>query len=158
MKKNFSRSFKHTNSLARITDMDSVQKAYLNTLRCPLCKGQLDMSMGIKRALGSWICVNDPEHFGLSFANDDPPTCRISEEKLQLYHDKFLFIIIQSRFDLQGNPQTKTSMLIKPIDREGRVIEGVKTKSSFFDKFLFDFQNTTKEKIINRIETYLLFQ
>jgi hypothetical protein len=51
-----------------------------------------------------------------------------------------------------------TKITIRDIDPEERILDNVKPKVFKYEKELFDFSKTNRDKILNRIKTILMFQ
>jgi len=141
--------------------MDKAAKLILNSLRCPVCKSQIDMlgwqAVMKKSRQFNYCCVAEPEHYGFWFITWDPPL-RIESEVVVVYDEHLQYEIKQQHFDQYGTPSLKTSIYIREVDPEHRVIENIESKVFTYEKCLFDFPNSSGEKIINRIKTILVFQ
>lgn len=139
--------------------MDPAVKRFLNSLRCPLCKGQLDLldwsETRKKDTQYNFYCVYEPEHYAVWCLHWVIPP-QIESERVILYEGEYQFVVSQQHH-YQG-PQTCTTIKMSQVDPENRVIEGLAPKFFTYDKHLFDFTKTNKEKILNRIKTILVFQ
>jgi hypothetical protein len=136
--------------------MDKATKVFLNSLKCPLCKGQVDMfDSNVHRPSGkyNYACATDYNHYTILINDLYYGTIKLSEEIVKIYHDKYLYTIIQFR-----QIKEKTSILIYNTDAENRIIEKQIPKIFNYSKLLFDFQKTNKENILNRVKTILVFQ
>lgn len=135
-------------------------KRLLNILRCPICKSQIDiLNLKIKYNFG---CVQNYLHYSV-FIRDAEITHYSSslipsiEQERVIINDKlFQYEIIQN-FICMAPSETETLIYIKKIDAEGRVLEQPYKKFNY-NKMFFNFQETDKNKIINRINTILTFQ
>lgn len=144
--------------------MDKAAKIILNSLRCPICKSQIDLIDWTRANMprtSNFSCVSVPDHFGIWFVHwDGPPV--IERETVIVNEGFYQYKIVQkSNFVFANNHTTVshlTELLISDIDAEQRLIEGSVSKFLRFPKHLFDFQKTNKEKLINRIKTILVFQ
>ncbi len=139
--------------------MDPIVKKILNSLRCPICKGQIDLVEAKKG--NNFGCVREPHHYSFFFVHWEQPY-RIEHEDVAVYYGKHLYEIRQYHYTSTGgtHPQTCTDTVIyiKEVDKEFRVIEKAKVERFEYNKTLFDFQQTDKDKIINRVRTILVFQ
>ena len=130
--------------------MDPELKAFLNTLKCPLCDGQIE---GTKVC----YCAYNREHY--SFYCDWDTRHNIDYETVIIYEGRHKYDITQYHPPFYHEI---TVITIYNIDAEYRVIEkknGEKKTPPFtFDKKLFNFSQTTREKIVNRVKTILVFQ
>jgi hypothetical protein len=99
----------------------------------------------------NYCCVKDWEHYRIYLVHWQPPII-IEYEAVIIYDGKYKYQITQYR-------PSETRIVIWDIDAENRVIDLKEKKTTFsFNKMLFDFSNTTKEKILNRVKTILVFQ
>lgn len=107
-------------------------KDYLNTLRCPVCKSQID---GVATP---FYCVADRKHY-MAYINGDLPYAPY-REIVNLYDG-------DRRFE---------------IDQYGRTLITVWDafpKEPFnFDFLVFDFSKTNREKMLHKLKTILVFQ
>ena len=132
--------------------MNPDAKKLLNSLRCPICKGQLDLlSHTVVRGVPQYnfFCVNDYRHYGIFLNHWDIPIA-IEEEGIIIFEGSYRFDVLQKK--------DNTKIIIREIDPEERVLDSVKPKIFEYDKELFIFSKTTKDKIVNRIKTILVFQ
>jgi len=63
------------------------------------------------------------------------------------------------QYHLTQYDDNRTELFVYDVDAENRIID-VKDKKPFLGRYsqkMFDFTNTTKEKIINRVKTILVF-
>jgi hypothetical protein len=108
-------------------------KNYLNSLKCPICGSQIE---GIKEP---FYCVSDSEHYRM-YLNDGLPYSA-SYELVVVCDDK------SRRYAIVQNDTTKI------------VVSDSSIKETITFSFkVFDFSNTNKEKILNRLKTILVFQ
>ncbi len=132
--------------------MDKAVKQYLNSLRCPICFGQIDM---IEKRLidgNNFGCVNDNYHYNLFYQYWKQPFGLI-QEIVRIYDKDHLYEVMQSS---DGN--LFTEILVKNVDKEYRVIDKKKILQFRYDKKLFDFSQSNKDSILKRIKTVLIFQ
>ena len=109
-------------------------KDYLNTLKCPVCQGQVD---GVS---SPFYCAQIREHYQ-TFINGDLPYAPY-REVVVFYDTKF------RRYQITQHGHTEIV-----------VWDTVSTKAPItFDFMLFDFSNTTREKMLHRLRTILVFQ
>lgn len=133
--------------------MDPLVKQMLNSLKCPVCKGQVDlMDYGnqTRNKKFNYCCVNNWEHYRLFFVHWEP-VLRIEYEMVVLYEGRHQYSIWQ----FENN---STSIFISEVDAENRVLENVDATQFVYNKKLFDFSQTNREKLINRAKTILVFQ
>ena len=135
--------------------MDPIVKQTLNALRCPICKGQVDLLDWKQKRVPldyNYCCANDWEHYRLLFVHWEPVLI-IKHETVVVYEGRHKYQITQ--FQNKG-----TEIFIFDVDLENRVIEDPQKKNPNFsyDKHLFDFSKSNRDKIVNRIKTILVFQ
>lgn len=145
--------------------MDKSAKLILNTLRCPICRGQIDLISYMARRNPrpfNFCCANNHEHYGLWFIHWEQPP-HIESERVIIYDNNFQYEI-KVRHSLpvtvSGSSLTSpsTDIYVWEVDDENRVIDKVTPKVFSYDKCLFDFRNTNRDKILARIKTILVFQ
>ncbi len=139
--------------------MDKVAKLILNSLRCPVCRGQIDLfdwAKPVSKKGHNFGCVYDPEHYGIYFVHWDLPI-RIEKETATIYNKSHKYEIEQSSY-VSGRPFQSTRIRMWDIDAEQRVINSSEFKDFTFNKHLFDFAKTNKDKLLSRIKTILVFQ
>lgn len=135
--------------------MDPLVKQTLNTFRCPICKGQVDLldwKQKGSRYIYNFCCVNEWEHYRLFFVHWEP-VLRVEYETVVIYEGRHKYEITQFGTNI-------TEIQIFNVDPENRVIEDPQKKISKFSypKHLFDFAQTNRDKILNRVRTILVFQ
>lgn len=121
----------------------------LRALKCPVCKGQIE-------GIVSLHCVYNRNHYAAS-TTPEYESFRLNSEDIEFIDKSFLFFISQ-RYWTGNDPVTQTSLVVLRVDAENRVTGDQIGKKLFFDKILFDFQKTNKEKLLHRIKTILVFQ
>lgn len=141
--------------------MSTELKKLLNTLRCPICKCQIDI-INVKKLKHNFACAQNYLHYSLYISQIDLYSSiitspRIEQERATVDDRLFQFEITQNFIDLLSISGTETIIIIKKIDAEGRVLE-LPFKTFKYDKILFNFKNLDKSKIINRVNTVLTFQ
>lgn len=130
-------------------------KLFLNGLKCPLCKSPVDISSDKKY---NFACASDFNHYRVSipisnfYDQDLPPF--IQEEIVIMNDGKVQYGIQQKHICMHG--ESETSILIKKIDAEGRIVEPY-IKKFESNKILFNFQEVKKDKLINKVKMYLTF-
>ena len=126
--------------------MNKVIKQYINSIRCPLCGGQIDGFFYEKE----WksYCVKYPLHYALYFVN----TTLISEV-IEVHQEFKLYSIMQYYV-----PSIETHISCISTDIDGNIIEGDWVDILNRDNILFDFRNVNKQQIINRLKILLTFQ
>ena len=134
--------------------MDPIVKQFINGLKCPLCQGQIDIiDWKIRYSVRkhNFCCVNNWEHYRL-FLNQS--NIIINEyETIVIYDQKKKYEIIQDNVP----DDNYTTINIYQVDAENRVLEKEKNYSFTFKKSLFNFAQTNREKILNRIKTVMVF-
>jgi hypothetical protein len=141
--------------------MDHSTKILLNSLRCPICTSLIDGNTV------SGYCVANMDHYNARIANNTgeplwieiPPI--LVQEQVSIYEGKFRYQIFQSYANLVNNNYVTTDssrIIIWDVDPEGRIIHSKHRPEFYYNKKLFDFRNTNKEKLINKIKTILVFQ
>ena len=132
--------------------MNPVAKKILNNLKCPICSGQLDLlSWQVPQKVKDYnfFCVNDYRHYGIFLIHWDFPIV-IEQEGVTIFEGSHRFDVVQTK--------GKTKITIREIDPEERVLDNVKPKVFDYDKEMFIFSQTNRDKIVNRIKTILVFQ
>ena len=129
----------------------------LNTLRCPICGAQIDLIEwhAVTRSGFNFGCVADPEHYSIYFIHWEVPLL-IQKEYVSIYDGNTKYTILQ---DYSHNRPPQTTIRLYQVDPEKRIIEGKRHKAAIFPNItLFKFNQTTSEKLLNRIKTILVFQ
>lgn len=144
--------------------MDKAAKLILNSLRCPICKSQIDMlsyTYTKKPRPFNYCCASNTEHYGLWFIHWEQPI-RIESETAIVYDGCYQYEIKQQHAGpglLSSAPKPDyTEIWVREVDAENRIIDNIKPKVFSYYKCLFDFANTTRDKIVLRIKTILVFQ
>lgn len=134
--------------------MDPLVKALLNSLRCPLCKGQMDLkNVSTRKKDFNFFCVNNFEHYAIFLNHWNLPP-KIEEDAVIIYEKEKQFRVYQQYF----SPDGYTQITVRETDLEGRLIENSPPSVFSYNKNLFDFAFSNQEKILNRIKTILVFQ
>lgn len=139
--------------------MDKAAKLFLNSLRCPVCRGQVDMfdwAKPVSKRGHNFGCVYENYHYGIYFVHWEQPY-RIELETATVC-DKSHQYEIEQRGYVPGVKMGYTQIRIWDIDAEQRLINSSNFKSFGFNKHLFDFSKSNKEKLLSRIKTILVFQ
>jgi hypothetical protein len=141
--------------------MDKVAKLILNSLKCPVCGGQIDLldwtKLEQKPKDQNFSCVYDPEHYGVWLVHWEHPI-RLEFERATVYEGHHQYMVSQHHW-MEGVPHQRTTVLIRKVDPEHRILDTEKPKLFTYDqKLLFDFTKTNREKLVNRIKTILTFQ
>lgn len=127
------------------------KKELLNSLKCPICNGQVDI---IRVYESNYACVNEPYHYNLCVDTDLVTDLSfITQERVTLYDSKYRYDILRIHKE-----HIKTRVDMFSIDGEKRVIFSFKDKFVEVDGDAFDFNNFDSKKALNRIKTILLFQ
>jgi hypothetical protein len=134
--------------------MDPIIKAKLNSLKCPVCQGQVDV-LDWRGPEGqpkfNYCCVSAWGHYRL-LMND----YIVQYETVVIYEGKHRYEIRQNLGDIPTF-SGQTTIYICDVDAENRAISP-KKKMFSTNKYLFDFSQTNREKMVNRIKTILVFQ
>ena len=134
--------------------MNKAVKLVLNSLRCPICLGQVDlidyMAPRAKSTAYNFGCATQYDHYRLWFPHWE--TNKISYDVVQVYEGRYLHII------LQRYPARQTSIETRQVDPEKRLIDTIPSKVFNYNKILFDWNKTDQLKIINKVKTILTFQ
>lgn len=129
-----------------------IAKAFLNTLKCPICKSRLDLYEAIDTSRKyNFCCSSNWEHYRIFFIHWEA-VLRVEYETIVVYEGRHQYHLTQ--YD-----DNRTELFIYDVDAENRILDS-KDKKPFvsrYNKKLFDFTNTTKDKIVNRIKTILVF-
>ena len=140
--------------------MDPIAKRILNSLKCPVCSGQIDLigydSAKQKSKDVNFTCVYDPEHYAIWLVHWDAPI-RLEFERATVYEGRYQYQVTQQHY-LAGFPINRTNITIREVDPEHRILDNNPTKLFTYQKHLFDFTKTNREKLVNRIKTILVFQ
>lgn len=137
-------------------------KAMLATLKCPVCQSKIELApISSKRGGNNFSCVADNKHYGLFIVHWELPV-RIESETVRVYDDKYLYEIDQFHtLTIPNHKATKsneTILFIREVDKERNIVKNGKIEQLQFPQILFDFKNTTEQKILNRVKTILVFQ
>lgn len=144
--------------LIYILILNPVAKKLLNTLKCPICGGQIDMLEHISNGKyrPNFGCASNIEHFCIHIVMEDPPI-RIVTELVTAYSGKYKYDVIQEH-SILDDTLASTKILINEVDMEHRIVNPLISKKIEFKKILFDFSKLDRKKLINRIKTILVFQ
>lgn len=97
-------------------------KLILNTLKCPICKGQVDLYDYLKKTAKStqynFCCSNDYEHYRMWFPHWDAPPV-INYDVVDVYEGRHKFRIDQRYLSKTG---IKTTIDIWEIDAERHLV------------------------------------
>jgi hypothetical protein len=133
--------------------MNKDTKTFLNSLKCPVCQGQIDMydlyQQNAKSTRFNFCCVNDYYHYRMALL--PLMKLKIHYDMVDIYEGKYQFRTYQNYI------QNKTVIDIWKVDEEHNLLNE-KSKMFRYDKILFNWQNTNQNKIVNRIQTILTFQ
>jgi len=134
--------------------MDPRVKAILNSLKCPICKSQIDLydyyQKNAKSTQYNFCCASSYDHYRMWFPHwDNPP--KIMYDVVDIYEGRYKFRIDQ-RYSI-----CRTTIDIWEVDAEHHFINE-QSKIFTYHQIMFDYPNTNREKIVNRIKTILTFQ
>lgn len=132
-----------------------VLKVFLNTLRCPVCGGLIDMFEGraVRRRF-NYACAADYKHYGI-YVNVELSPPFIEEEVLEISDKNHMYMIIQFHDQFLNKHMCNIDSF--DINGDGNIVGSSKGHFSFH-KTLFDFKNSNKVKLLNKIKTILVFQ
>lgn len=135
--------------------MDKAAKVILNLLKCPVCGSQIDIIYTRNKAYNC-SCVSNPSEYQIDFDYESIPP-HIEKECVVVYEGSHQYEVrqIHSSYAPLLN---KTEITIRDVDPEHRIIHPSKMKIFMFEKLMFDFSHTNREKLVNRIKTILVFQ
>lgn len=147
--------------------MDPLVKAVLNSLKCPLCGGQIDLLdwRSVKKTdpQYNYCCVADWQHYRLFIDSNKNPGF-IEYETVIFYDGKYQYQIVQENRAQSLISFPVTAIWLREVDAENRVLEKKDSRKKSllpdfsFDKKLFDFSTTNREKVINRVKMIVVFQ
>jgi hypothetical protein len=101
--------------------------------------------------------VADWQHYRIWYEHWEGPH-RLEKENVIVYEGRHCYEIEQ-RYNLKlPVPFETTELRIYEVDAENRIIDTKKVGLFTYNKKLFDFSQTNREKIINRVKTILVFQ
>jgi hypothetical protein len=107
----------------------------------------------------NYCCVADWQHYRLFLNSNDRPGF-IEYETVLFYEGRYQYQVSQSN---QVNIFPITSIYLREVDAENRVIDKEENYKKpavpdfSFDKKLFDFSQTNREKILNRVKMIVVF-
>ena len=139
--------------------MDKALKFILNSLKCPVCRGQIDLittslAFANKTKLPfNYGCAANNEHYLIWLPTENNPNYILHYDKVVIYEGRYQYEIVQ---DYPIFPNTQ--IIIRKTDLEHRVSEKDTWKIFEYSKILFDWKNTNRDKVVNRIKTILTFQ
>lgn len=139
--------------------MDPVIKQFLNSLRCPVCKGQIDLidSKNLKQQFKvyNYGCAQNYDHYVINYFNAHG--YRLEKEMLHI-HDASHRYEVRKSYTVPGSKLIEVILSVFKTDAEGRVKDDVHLKSLSFKTDVIPFNGQGSEKMLNRIKTILLFQ
>lgn len=147
----------------KFSSFSPAAKKLLNSLRCPVCKSQIDIMTDSERKLFSshWNCrCAQSPHFLLELLDDDLGT-KIFEEKLSLLDQKnSMHWELTKMVENSIIPQFAVFHIVAwEVDGDGNIIE---TSHPKFFKILkeeiFDFRNFDPKEALKRLRTIMTFQ
>ena len=134
--------------------MKSPLNQFLDTLRCPVCQGQIDqLSSKLKLRGFNYACGNNNDHYMLLVTLDSI----IDRDVLRIHGDLHRYEIFKSYTYINGQEECITFLSIFKTDAEGRVIDAVRSEILTFESDIIPFKGQSVEQILNRIKTVLLF-
>ncbi len=138
----------------------------LNSMRCPLCGGQIDLrSYKARKVTGgfNYGCATFPEHYQIKLDTwTDFNDAVLKEEAVNIEDGKRLYRAIFFHPESKGTPGYQflndTGLTTWDIDPEGRCIEGTQSQTVWFKGDAIGFRQPGKDRILKRIKTLLTFQ
>jgi hypothetical protein len=125
--------------------LDPVLKVFLNSIKCPVCGGQIE---GVER----FFCAFSKQHYNLHINSEVTPL-EITYENVKINDGRKQYMVVQE--------PNKTEIYVFQLNGDYEVIQTDKSKpyplAGTFDKKLFDLTKTNREKLLNRIKTILVF-
>jgi hypothetical protein len=144
--------------------LDKAVKVILNSLKCPICKSQVDlydyMAPRPKSIGYNFSCVAEYYHYRMWFPHWDSPAL-IDYDQVEVFEGRFRYRIDQYyTIGRTVYPVRSTSTIIEVqvVDGENHIIEEIRPKIFQYNKILFNWSTTNRDKIINRVKTILTFQ
>jgi hypothetical protein len=98
----------------------------------------------------NFCCSSRWEHYRLFFAH--------WEQGLTIECETIIVYQNGKKFEVNQMDDQTTDIYVFEVDGENRVIEGNQPKPVKFSHWLFDFANTTRDKMAHRLETLLVFR
>jgi hypothetical protein len=134
--------------------VNAASRHFLNTLKCPICKGQVDIYTN-RSTIYNYSCVYNYLHYRLCIAELN--NFLIIERAKTTIYDNFKKIDVENIYNMLG-VFLYTEIFIYPTDAEQRVIQNGKDFHINLTNQLFDFSKDSKDKILNRVKMFLTFQ
>jgi hypothetical protein len=127
------------------------KKQVLNSLCCPICTAQIDISVKYKdKYCTKYVCAYDEDHYVVLMSDTV-----IKYETINIYDMVKLlkYEITQTYVDLGA----ETTIVLKNIDAEGRTKFTWQENVYKTNLALFNFRKFNSETAINKIKTVLVF-
>lgn len=135
--------------------MDKRVKLIVNSLRCPLCKSQIEghdvYGPNARTTSFNFHCVSNYDDYRFWMPHDDYHVPKIHYDMVDIFEGKHKFRIDQ-RYLIN-----RTTIDVWEVDAEKNLVNE-KSKIFNYQQIFFDYQKTNRDKIINRIKTILTFQ
>jgi len=135
--------------------MDKIVKIIVNALRCPICKSQIDghdmYYPNIRSTSFNFHCVSNYHDYRFWMPYDGYSVPKILYDMVDVYDGHYLYRIDQ-KYDIN-----ETIIDVWGVDVEHNMINE-QSKIFTYQQILFDYQNTDRNKIVNRLKTVLTFQ
>lgn len=114
-------------------------------MKCPVCGGQIE-------GVSKFHCAFSKQHYNIVI-NDDVIPFTIVREHVRVNDGHKQYYIIQSA--------NETEIYVHQLNGDYEIIPPDKTKpapkSLKFDKKIFNFLQTNREKLVNRVRTIIVF-
>ncbi len=125
--------------------LDPILKTFLNSIRCPVCGGQIE-------GVSDFHCAFSKRHYKIVINTDTSPFV-IIREYVRVNDGHKQYYVIQTQYE--------TEIYIFQLNGDYEVIQPNKMepapKSIQFEKKLFEFSKTNREKLVNKIKTIIVF-
>jgi len=133
-------------------------KKILNSLKCPVCNCQIDMTNDSQYLYkcSQYCCVSNSKHYTIYIISYDDKAF-IELETVIIYDGNFQYEI-RKRYIQDLNSSINTTLYIRKVDDENRILDNFKMKVIALNGSHFEFNKTNSIKMLNRIKTLLLFQ
>ena len=135
--------------------MDKATKTLLNSLKCPICKSQIDLYDFLQKNSRStsynFCCATDYAHYQMWFPHWDAAAI-INYDRVDLYEGKYKYRIDQ-RYLINS-----TQITIWEVDVEHRFLDERPRKIFKYPQIFFNYSNTNRDRMVNRVKTILTFQ
>jgi hypothetical protein len=127
--------------------LDQALKCLLNNMRCPLCRGQIDVASTVYMTrvanATAYCCATSSDHYQIYVADN---AYTIDAEMVSFIDGDDRFMIHQNHWRHLIVPLHFTKVKIYKVDAEGHYVDETTCKVFDYNKQLFDFAKTNREK------------